>query len=68
MPAVFVHIVRHGETTENNQGIMQGQLDTVLNEAGKAQAEIVAKALECVRFDHAFTSDLRRASDVSTSL
>lgn len=64
MPALMIHIVRHGETNENVQGIMQGQLDTDLNDLGRAQAEMLAEALEEKPFKHAFTSDLKRASDV----
>lgn len=68
MPTVVVRLVRHGETNENVQGIMQGQLDTELNDLGRAQAERLAEALESIPFQYAFTSDLRRASEVSTSV
>ncbi|OBZ65776.1 hypothetical protein A0H81_14338 [Grifola frondosa] len=56
-----VYIVRHGETEENKQGIMQGQLDTVLNAAGEMQARHTARALEEVPFELAYSSDLSRA-------
>ncbi|KAF7980164.1 hypothetical protein HWV62_39629 [Athelia sp. TMB] len=59
-PAV-IYIVRHGETNANKGGIMQGQLDTILNSNGLAQAELVANALQNVKFDMAFCSDLSRA-------
>ncbi|KAI0333597.1 phosphoglycerate mutase-like protein [Cubamyces sp. BRFM 1775] len=58
---VKVYIVRHGETEENRQGIMQGQLDTPLNAAGLRQAELAADALEDVPFGAAYSSDLQRA-------
>ncbi|KAG8954460.1 hypothetical protein FRC04_011787 [Tulasnella sp. 424] len=38
MPVVNVYVVRHGETVENANGIIQGQLDTQLNELGRMQA------------------------------
>ncbi|OCH86900.1 phosphoglycerate mutase-like protein [Obba rivulosa] len=57
-----VYLVRHGETEENRQGIMQGQLDTELNAAGIEQAQLTAKALEAVPFERAYTSDLIRAA------
>ncbi|KAL7283673.1 hypothetical protein ACG7TL_003109 [Trametes sanguinea] len=62
MPVVAkVYIVRHGETEENRQGIMQGQLDTPLNAAGVRQAELAADALADVPFGAAYSSDLQRA-------
>jgi len=59
-----VHIVRHGETNENLQHIIQGQLDTVLNENGITQAKAVAVALNSIPFDVALSSDLKRAAKV----
>ncbi|GJE87089.1 histidine phosphatase family protein [Phanerochaete sordida] len=61
MGKVTVYIIRHGETQENREGIMQGQLDTELNAAGIEQAQLTANALENVRFTAAHSSDLRRA-------
>lgn len=58
------HIVRHGETDENRLGIMQGQLDTRLNQAGINQARMTAIALENIAFQEAYTSDLCRATKV----
>ncbi|PIL24305.1 hypothetical protein GSI_14058 [Ganoderma sinense ZZ0214-1] len=56
-----VYIVRHGETDANRQGVIQGQLDTALNEAGIQQARLVADALEDVPLGAAYSSDLQRA-------
>ena len=39
-------VVRHGETEENLQGILQGQRDTKLNELGLRQAECAAEHTE----------------------
>jgi broad specificity phosphatase PhoE len=61
MARARIHIVRHGETDENRNGIIQGQLDTFLNEDGIEQARRVAEALRDIPFDVAFTSDLSRA-------
>ena len=44
--------------------IMQGHLDTQLNETGKEQAKLVANALREVAFDKAYSSDLSRAREV----
>lgn len=54
-------------SAENAAGIIQGQLDTELNEAGRYQAVVVGKALKDAKFTHAFTSDSHRAVDVRSS-
>ena len=64
MAVAIVYLVRHGETDENRQKIMQGQQDTVLNAAGLEQAALTATALEHVPFVAAHSSDLRRAVKV----
>lgn len=64
MPRVYVYIVRHGETDENVNGIIQGQKDTVLNDTGRAQSKLAGEALREVKFDIALTSDLKRATEV----
>ena len=64
MPFVRVYIVRHGETDANRQGIIQGQLDTQLNEQGYQQAAIVGEYLKSIPFTAAFTSDAQRAANV----
>ncbi|KAG8908528.1 hypothetical protein FRB99_005888 [Tulasnella sp. 403] len=68
MPPVQVFLVRHGETNENVQGIVQGQLDTQLNDAGREQARLVGNFLKQVQFHRAFTSDLQRASDTAKEI
>ena len=32
-----LYVIRHGETNENKTGIMQGNMETLLNENGKKQ-------------------------------
>lgn len=59
-----IWIVRHGETQANRDQILQGQMDTELNEDGVEQAKRVADSLKTVPFDVAFTSDLSRAAKV----
>jgi len=66
MPNVLVYLVRHGETQENVDGIIQGQLDTKLNDTGRLQCAAVARALTSTSFAFAYTSDLARAKDVGT--
>lgn len=64
MALVRVYFVRHGETQANRDGIIQGQMDTALNSRGEEQARMVSEALRDVKFSRAYSSDLRRASEV----
>jgi len=63
-----VYIVRHGETAENLQKIIQGQQDTVLSETGIKQAHSVSEALKSIPFDVAFSSDLSRATKTAEAI
>lgn len=54
-------LVRHGETASNADGIIQGHLQTELNEKGLYQARLAGKALADERFDLIVSSDLFRA-------
>ena len=65
MDLIRVYIVRHGETEENKQKIIQGHLDSPLNSEGERQADLVAGALKDVPFDVCYSSDLRRAVDTA---
>ena len=60
-----IYIVRHGETEENLQSILQGHMPGTLTEKGKAQVRATAQQLakEGVRFTRIVTSDLKRAMD-----
>ena len=62
--AVRVYIVRHGETQENRDGIIQGQRDTALNAIGLEQARMAGEALKDAKLGIAFSSDLSRAVKV----
>ncbi|MBM3947384.1 MAG: histidine phosphatase family protein, partial [SAR202 cluster bacterium] len=59
------YLVRHGETEWNRTDRAQGHADVPLNDAGRSQAEALAKALACPRFDAAITSDLSRATETA---
>ena len=56
-----LYLVRHGETEWNKTGIVMGQLDSPLTEAGLGQAKTTAQELKGVNFDAIFSSDLHRA-------
>ena len=56
-----LYIVRHGETDNNLNGIIQGIIDTPLNETGIKQAMELKEKLKDVKFDLVITSPLQRA-------
>jgi len=58
---VRVYIVRHGETQDNLDGIIQGHRDTSLNSNGLEQARMAGEALKDAKLGIAFSSDLSRA-------
>jgi broad specificity phosphatase PhoE len=61
-----VVLVRHGETTWNELGIVQGQLDDArLSAEGKAQVIAVAERLREYSFQWIVTSDLTRARETA---
>lgn len=62
---MILYIVRHGETEENQQKILQGHLPGTLTTQGKAQVAATAEQLATmgVPFDAIVSSDLQRAVD-----
>ncbi len=58
-------IWRHGQTDHNASGIWQGQLDTALSEAGRAQAQAAAAVLASYEPSLIHSSDLSRAAETA---
>jgi broad specificity phosphatase PhoE len=57
-----ITLVRHGESSWNERGLIQGQNDLAqLTEVGRNQARVVAESLKSLRIDRIVTSDLTRA-------
>ncbi len=54
-------IIRHGQTSHNKNKIMQGHLDTLLDDVGQDQAQRVAAMIIKEKIDVFFSSDLKRA-------
>jgi broad specificity phosphatase PhoE len=61
-PAVRLHLVRHGQSTWNTEGRVQGQApDVPLTPAGRLQAEAAARRLRGCAARRLYSSDLLRA-------
>ena len=58
-----LYLVRHGETVDNVNQIMQGQTQGELTEEGIRQAELLAEEMRHVPIDVFVASDLKRSID-----
>ncbi len=58
-------LVRHGETTWNDQARYQGHTDVPLSPRGWVEAELLARRLSDERIDAIYSSDLARARDTA---
>ena len=63
-----LYLVRHGESTYNAEGRLQGQQDAPLSEIGRAQAEHIAVRLAGATFEACYASDLSRAADTARAI
>jgi broad specificity phosphatase PhoE len=61
-------LVRHGQSTFNAEGRLQGQLDPGLSERGRQEALALAPLLGRVRADRVASSDLARARETAELL
>ena len=58
---MLLYCIRHGESTYNAEGRVQGQSDVPLSETGRRQGEAVAAALAGLPIEALYASPLRRA-------
>jgi 2,3-bisphosphoglycerate-dependent phosphoglycerate mutase len=65
MTTRVAYLARHGETDWNRERRWQGQTDTALNAAGRAQAEELAAKVERSAIARVHTSDLCRARETA---
>lgn len=54
-------LIRHGQTSDNLAGLVQGQRNTPLDELGVRQAQCAARRLFNEKIDAVYSSDLARA-------
>ena len=73
--STIIHLCRHGETPQNLTGVLQGQMDTPLNETGQAQALMLGKELRrradtgtATFAGTVYSSDLARASETAQAV
>jgi 2,3-bisphosphoglycerate-dependent phosphoglycerate mutase len=61
-------LIRHGETTWNLEGRVQGHADSALTARGREQAQRIAHHLAPRRIDAVYASDRSRAADTALGL
>jgi phosphoserine phosphatase len=67
--ATRVILVRHGQSSYNQQQRIQGRLDaSILTDAGRATALLVAKAISGITFHAAYSSPLQRAKETALTI
>lgn len=60
-----IYVLRHGETEENTRGIMQGNMETILNETGREQARAMQEKVKEAGIDLVITSPKVRAKETA---
>jgi len=65
---MLLYCIRHGETTFNAEGRIQGQHDSQLSPLGRKQSEAIARALADVKIEVVFSSPLSRAFETAKPL
>lgn len=60
-----LYVIRHGETDENITGIMQGNMDTKLNEIGRNQARSLIEIVKQKNIDLIISSPKKRAIETA---
>lgn len=60
-----LYVLRHGETNENITGIMQGNMETVLNEVGKSQAISIQNKVKEAGIDLVISSPKKRTVETA---
>ncbi len=60
-----IYVLRHGETEENTRSILQGDMETLLNERGREQAKAVRCKVKEAGIDLVITSPKVRAKETA---
>lgn len=60
-----LYLIRHGETEENQRGILVGSTDVPLNDNGRSQSTALAELVRTLPVDLIFSSPLQRAVETA---
>lgn len=60
-----ITIVRHGQTEENYESIMQGRSNNLMNDTGRRQCQRLRDKLKDKEFDYCYTSPLVRCVETA---
>lgn len=63
-----ITLVRHGQTDDNINGIMQGRRNVLMNDTGRRQCKMLRMKLEKEHFDYCYMSPLTRAVETAMIL
>ncbi len=66
MTVTRLYLIRHGQTEENNTGVLAGSTDVPLNDHGRAQAAILRGRINALEVNTLFSSPLQRATETAT--
>ncbi len=61
----MIYLARHGQTDDNARGVVQGSIDTPLNERGRDQARALAERVADLGIAAIWTSQLERAAETA---
>lgn len=65
---MILHLVRHGETAHNRDGLGLGRADLPLTEVGLRQADALAARFASQPLDRVYTSPLRRCRTIAEAI
>ncbi len=65
MDVLELYLARHGQSQDNENGLIQGQTSTPLSSLGERQAACLGKFISNFKFDAVYCSDLERATQTA---
>ncbi|MBU8908891.1 histidine phosphatase family protein [Desertibacillus haloalkaliphilus] len=63
-----LYVIRHGESTANRLGKIQGGQDYPLSPLGKKQADLLGQYFQDIQLDYIYSSDLTRANETASAI
>ena len=63
-----ITLVRHGQTDDNFNGIMQGRRNVLMNDTGRRQCQMLRMKLDKEHFDYCYMSPLTRTVETAMIL